>query len=556
MITIEYDKKQNKFLISCDHQDNALVMGLPDRRFRKATRVWAAPPLRRNIEYMASKMNNPQMFSQEALKVFNEARSELKKPLAAEAEFPPWYKFNSDPYAHQMVALKKHYPCDEAAILFEQGLGKTFTSINLTTAWRMADQIDSVIVICPSSIKLVWQNELDEHCPLPTQRHVLTAGKYKAVDDFIENKTDFQWLVVGIEGLSQGKAFDYVERFALSRRCAIIIDESSRIKTPGKTRTDRCIKLGSLSKKRIILSGTSITQGIEDLYCQYKFLNPSIIGFDSFYTFRANYCITQQIEVGFEKYVTKIIGYQNEDELISSVGPYTSRVEKKDALDLPEKIFTNRILTMNPAQKKLYKDMKDEFMVEIEKEEYEVTTVLEQMLRLQQITGGFYPRDDGEKVTPTQIPGANAKLNELMSLLDEISGKVVVWCQFRSEISMIADALTKAGVPFVEFHGGIDDDTKRANVNSFRKSTPKVFLATRAAAYGLTLIEASTAIYYSQGYSLEEYAQSQDRIHRIGQKYPCDYIHLLCENTVDIKIIKALEGKKNLADLVYSMMKE
>lgn len=554
---INYDQKTNKFLIQANFDENSIVMGMPDRRFRKGSRVWAAPALKRNIQYMAARMNNKSMYSPEAWAVYSGKRKEYEQPPMGEQQFPVWYDFKNSPMEHQDQALKKFFPLNEAAIFFEQGLGKTFTSINLVSAWRMTNNIDSVVVICPSSIKLVWQEELDKHCPIPTQRHVLVAGKYKAADRFIEEREDFQWLMVGIEGLSQGKAIEYVKRFMLGRRCAIIIDESSRIKTPNKTRTDRCIDLGKMAKKRIILSGTSITQGVEDLYTQYKFLNPEILGYDSFYSFRAQYCITTQIEVGMDRSVTKIIGYKNEDELIKTVGPYTVRVEKDDVLDLPPKVFTNRYVEMNPTQKKLYRDMKDELFAEIDGTEYEVTTVLEQMLRLQQITGGHYPHDDGEKVIPTPIPGKNPKIEELMTVLDEISGKAIVWCQFRSEIELVAKALQKAGIHFMEFHGGCTEEEKGLAVQSLRHDPKcKVFLATRAAAYGLTLTEASTAIYFSQGYSLEEYAQSQDRIHRIGQNDHCNYIHLVCDKTVDTKIIKALEGKKNVADLIYSLVKE
>jgi SNF2 family DNA or RNA helicase len=556
---INYEAKTNKFLIKCAYEHNTLVAGLPDRRFRKGSRVWAAPALRRNVEYLAKNINNPQYYSKEALDVFNQKRKELVQKPTGEKSFPAWYDFKNPPMAHQKEGLEKFFPLNEAAILYEQGLGKTYTSINLVAAWRMTNHIDSVVVICPSSIKLVWENELDEHCPIPTQRHVVVAGKNKQVERFLEDKTDFQWLIVGIEALSQGRAYEYLERFLLGRKSAIIIDESSRIKTPGKTRTDRCVKAGLIAKKRIILSGTSITQGVEDIYTQYKFLNPDILGYDSFYSFRAQYCTTMQMEVGHNKYVTKIVGSKNEDELIKAVAPYTERVEKKDVLNLPDKIFTNRYVTMNPTQKKLYEDMKDELFSQIDEDIYEVTSVLEQMLRLQQITGGHYPWDDGEQVVPKPIPGKNPKLEELMELLTEISGKVIVWCQYRCEIEMVADRLRKENINFVEFHGGCSSDEKKQSVTRFRKIPDvKVFLATRAAAYGLTLTEASTSVYYSQGYSLEEYAQSQDRIHRIGQKSKqgCNYIHLLCDKTVDTKIMKALQDKKNTADMIYSLMKE
>lgn len=557
---IEFETKSNKFIISTQYgtTDSNIVMGLPDRRFRKGSKTWGAPALRRNIEYMRKHMNNTTMYSPEALKAYN-------KPIHARVSvggFPSWYKFKKyQPMKHQATTMDKAYHMDEYAILFEQGLGKTFAAINLAAAWRMENKIDAVIVICPSAIKLVWEEELEIHCPIDYQPQVMMAGKYKKIDRFIEEKTDFQWLVVGVEALSQGHAHKYLDRFLMSRRCLIVIDESSRIKTPNKTRTDRCIAFGLKATKKLILSGTSVTQGIEDLYTQFRFLNPNIVGFDSYYTFRANYCIMMNIQVGVNawgepKYIPKVVGYRNEDELIKSIAPYTTRAEKADVLDLPEKVFQNRYIEMTPPQKKAYQDMKDELFIEVGEQEYEVATVLEQMLRLQQITGGFYPHDDGEKIVPMPLPGKNPKVVELMNLMGEIKGKVVIWCQFRCEIEAVALALKKAGIQTVQFHGGCDHAEKKFAVHSFRhEPKTKVFLATRAAAFGLTLIEASTAIYYSQGYSLEEYDQSQDRIHRIGQKDSCNYIHLVCNRTVDTKVIKALADKKSVAVMVYDSMK-
>ncbi len=106
------------------------------------------------------------------------------------------------------------------------------------------------------------------------------------------------------------------------------------------------------------------------------------------------------------------------------------------------------------------------------------------------------------------------------------------------------------------FTAAVTTQKKICSEGFSNKRKTRVFLATRAAAYGLTLVAASTAIYFSQGYSLEEYSQSQDRIHRIGQNDHCNYIHLVCDRTVDTKVIKALGDKKSVADLIYSLVKE
>lgn len=558
---VTYHEKTNKFLIKCNHNENHLPAALPDRRFRKGTAIWAAPALRRNIEMMNEKFSKD-AFDEKALAVLNKKLAEFATPVDQSIVFPSWYKFKNKPMGHQQKALDKHFKQNEAAILFKQGLGKTFTSINLMSAWRMTNQIDAVLVVCPSSIKMVWENELDEHCPIDTQTHAIIAGKSKkALDRFINEKTDFQWLVVGIEGFSQGNAFETVKKFMMTRRVGIIIDESSRIKTPGKIRTNRCIELGKLAYKRLILSGTSITQGIEDLYSQFEFLNEDIIGYSSYYSFRAQFCVTIPVEIAEDKWVDKIVGYKNEDELMNLLRPYCSVVEKEDALDLPPKVYQRRYVKMSPTQAKMYKEMKHELVIEATTSEaefdYEVDSTLEQRLRLRQITGGHYPWDDGENVIPQPIPGKNPKIEETMALVEEIDGKMLIYCLFKPEISLIAEELEKREIHYVEFHGSCTEEEKRHAVKTFRTDPDtKVFLCTKAAAYGLTLIEATYIIVYSMDESLEILDQLSDRIHRIGTVDTCNYLMLASEKTLDVDTINKVKYKDIVATTTYKMLKD
>lgn len=553
---IEYEERSNKFIIRTEqYSEGSIVAGMPERRYRKASRTWAAPALKRNVRYMDAHMNNPQIYSAEALEVFNRVRGSLNGGSLDESEFPADFKFKNPPMEHQMKALNKAYPLDSFALLFEQGLGKTYTTINLITAWYQAGLVDSAVIVCPSSIKLVWEKEIDKHCPIDTTRHVLASGQYKKADEFIKNKDGFQWFILGVEALSQGKAHEYMEKFFYGRKVAMAIDESSRIKNRTATRTTKCFTAGGMAKKKLILSGTSITQGVEDWYAQFFFLDKEILGYNSYYPFRDHFCVTMSMEVAPNRFQTKIIGYKNQEELMKLVGPYAMRVEKEDALDLPDKVFMNRYIEMGREQKKIYKTMEEELLSVVEGGVYEVTTILEQMMRLQQITGGFQPYDNSENVQPVPIKGRNAKVDEVVSLLEEIEGKVIIWCQFNAEIDAVAEALDKEKVSYVKFTGQSEDSEKSEAVESFQEGNTKVFLASRAAAYGLTLTAASYAIYYSLGYSYEMYAQSQDRIHRIGQKDKCTYIHLVCQGTVDEKVLSALEIKRDTAAQVYQSLK-
>lgn len=554
---LEIDYKSGKFLIKCSPDLNDLVMSMPERRFRKGTKVWAAPALRRNVEYMERHMNNRGHYTDQAYSEYMRIRNDNARAPGDEGGFPPDWEFKCyQPMGHQVDALRKYFPLNEAALFFEQGLGKTFTSINLAAAWAACGKIDAVLVICPASIKLVWENELEKLCPLPYTSHSIRPSNKRATEKFITTQSfDLPWLIMGVEALSQGSAYKLAQRYCTFRRVAIIVDESSTIKNHKATRTDKCISLGKLAKKRVILSGTSITNGIEDLYSQFQFLNADILGFHSYYSFRNHYCQTFDMEVADNKWVTKITGYKNEDELLRLVRPYATRVEKRDVLDLPEKVFMDRMVKMGPAQRQIYNEMAEKLRSYVEGSEYEVTSVLEQMMRLQQITGGHYPHDDGETVSARRIPGSNTKITELKQVLAETSGKVVIFCRFRPEIDDIAEELDHLEVDYVVFHGGRTDEEKKQAVDRFQNGGAMVFLASKAAARGLTLHAASDMIYYSQDYNLDDYSQSQDRIHRIGQDMGCTYTHLLCEDSIDVNVIRALRDKQSIADLVYGMLK-
>jgi SNF2 family DNA or RNA helicase len=543
----QIDYRQGKFFIHLPFSYNHIIRGMPSRKFNKRSNCWVAPAVGRNVKYIKTNFNidyltptaNKFIATFEEMKVSNES-------------FPAWYRFKNEPMAHQMDALNKAWGNDQFAFLFEQGLGKTFTAINWATALRIENKIDSVVVICPSSIKLVWEYELDEHCPIPTEKFVMSAGGNKGAEKFMFDKDkEFPWLIMGVEALSQGSAKDVLNKFVQTRNCALIVDESSRIKTPGKKRTERVVAAGREAKYRAILSGTPVTQGVQDLFAQFQFLNEQILGFDNYYSFRNHFCVMG----GFEQ--RQIVGYVNMPELIELIEPYSMRVIKKDALDLPDKVYEQRFITMSSEQARIYKELKKEMVAEIKDSDkrIEVESVLEQMMRLQQITGGHYSlledtqfKEDEriiKKYSTHRIDGTNAKLNELMQVMDDTFGsyenrdaKCIVWARFVPEIALIKETLLEAGWTVV-------------TVQQFQNGGAQVFLATQqAAGMGLTLTAAETVIYYSNTFSLEHRLQSEDRCHRKGTVNKVTYVDLICDSTVDARVHDVLAGKYTIADLV------
>jgi SNF2 family DNA or RNA helicase len=181
----------------------------------------------------------------------------------------------------------------------------------------------------------------------------------------------------------------------------------------------------------------------------------------------------------------------------------------------------------------------------------QVTTVnvLTQLMRLHQITCGHFTADDG---SIQDIK--NNRLNELMNVLDEIEGKVVIWAHYQYDVKKIIKEIQKIHGPrsVVDYYGLTPQNLRDEYRYAFQNDDNVRYLVgtPQTGGYGITLTAANTMIYYSNGYDLEKRLQSQDRIHRIGQKKPVTYIDIIAEDTVDNKIVKALRKKINIASEV------
>jgi SNF2 family DNA or RNA helicase len=144
------------------------------------------------------------------------------------------------------------------------------------------------------------------------------------------------------------------------------------------------------------------------------------------------------------------------------------------------------------------------------------------------------------------------RIVELLDVLSEVEGKVVIWAQFERDVTNIIKALSKeyGDDSYVDYYGLTPQEDRQKNIKKFQDpdSPVRFFVGTtQTGGYGITLTAASTMIYYSNGYDLEKRQQSEARIDRIGQEKPMTYIDLIVENTVDTRIVKALRKKVDIA---------
>jgi SNF2 family DNA or RNA helicase len=356
---------------------------------------------------------------------------------------------------------------------------------------------------------------------------------------------DLHILIMNVEAFSTQKGVDFAARFLNSHNTYMAIDESTTIKNPGAKRTKSIVSLGKHAKYRRILTGSPITKSPLDLYKQCEFLDEYLLDHSSYYTFRTRYAIMRKANFNGRS-VEIVVGYKNLAELSDKIKPFSYRVLKDDCLDLPKKTFMKRIITLSAEQEKVYKQMKEMALAQLNGKLLTTANALSQLMRLHQITCGHFKANDGSTQTLK-----NNRLSELMDLLDEVEGKAVIWAHYQYDVQTILTAIKKeyGDESVVDYYGKTPNDERQDNIKKFQDDPRCRFLVGTPATggYGITLTAASTMIYYSNGYDLEKRQQSEARIDRIGQENPMTYIDIICEDTVDERIVKALRKKINIA---------
>lgn len=473
------------------------------------------------------------------------------------------------------------------ALLMGMGTGKSKIIID-TAAWNYAKgRVTALVVIAPNGVHTNWVlNEVEAHMPDWIPHHAaywrsgFKAKEKKAWNKLWNNKVDgLRVFTFNVEAFSSDKAKAELRKILNSFNCLLAIDEAHRIKTPGAKRTKALLNLGKHATMKRILTGTLLTNSPLDSYAPFKFLSPNIIGYNTFSGFKSHFSIIEKMTAYNKvKQVNQeydhVVAYRNIPEIVKSVSPYTFFVRKEDCLDLPDKIYENIYVDLTTEQKKLYDQLildgiakireqnPDTEVPEFNSPDEELWWFIQQsmgatagivksentlttLLRLQQIIGGWVNDDLGEL--------HELKSNRLKVLIDTIEGiegSMIIWARFKPEMEAIATALRKVygNDSVVEYHGSVDVSLRADNVKRFQDKSARFFVGnTHSGGIGLTLTAATTMIYYSNDFSYEARAQSEDRAHRIGQSHNVVYIDLIAMGTVDEKISKALAAKAKMA---------
>ena len=445
-------------------------------------------------------------------------------------------------YPHQFEAIRRGEAAGSLAIFHEPGLGKTRTTLEIFRQLRQEIPLLKLLIVCPLSIiDAAWGADIQTFTTLRwclLKRYDRTASVFLINYELLIRSTGVRLLQVS---------------GVLLHPLMLVIDESSRLRDPRSLTTKMILTLAERCQYRFVLSGTPTPNGLHEIHAQIRVVDPDCLP-RSFYTFRRTYfylgrgskmlsdappnraAMQELFRQGWEWKITD----EKRDQLLARIAPICSWVRKSDALQLPERITTIRHVTLSPQEQRAYDQMKQQLVVEFERETVTAEIALTKLMKLRQLASGFLYGETIRHHTGT------SRLTVLLETLEELGPQpVIIWCQFHEEIEQVIAALGEKAVTL--YAKTVD---RNESLRRFGTEAQYLIAHPRSAGHGLTLTQASTCVWYSLDWSLEAYSQANDRIHRIGQTRSCLYVHLIAPRLIDEDLWAVLQQKRTLPEAI------
>lgn len=455
-----------------------------------------------------------------------------------------------------------------------------------------------------------YDEQLPLHSPVPCVSYLwkgLPTSKVRqnALREFVLERTPgkLKWFFVNVEAFSVDSAMPIFKAYLEKNAVAVCVDEATVIKNPSAHCTTNIVQglndlehqgrvvvgLTTKSIVRAVLTGTQSTNNPFDQYSYGEFLFPGFWRMN-YATFKHHFGLIKQfyvhgtkrpkerllskedivrirgqLDAGFrlkdvaDKNFTSTsvvaylqahrectVPYKNLQEMKERMAPFSFVKLKKDCYDLPEKQRIKVHVTLSPAQAKIYKDLIRDAHAEYEDKELDVMAKMALITRLSQVTGGFFPSNEGEKPTPIE---GNGKLQALKKEIEETDERPLIVCaRFTAELETIFDAFKDQGARIL--YGKTSAGERSETVEQFKKGAVPILVAQpKVCSMGFNFQAACNMFFYSNSFSFLIRAQMEDRIHRDGQTSDhVIYRDLIAKGTVDERILRVLEDGQDLLD--------
>ncbi len=442
-----------------------------------------------------------------------------------------------DAFSYQKEAVDAVKDLDYASIFHEQGLGKTKIAIDLLLYWIKKTSIDTVLIVTKKQLVANWLREFENHTLIHPA--ILDTNRNRNYDVFCGPA---RVVITNFEILVTEK-----ERFQLylnTRNVAIIIDESTKLKNPKSKLTQTFFDLSTSFKKRVIMTGTPIANRPYDIWAQIYFLDQGESLGTDFQKFKREVDLSNKL--ANDKDLQQIFEEKVSD-IYNHIKKFSVRKTKSSGIvHLPDKVYINEVTEFLPKQRELYNQICEELEIEVVKYGEKIfddsSAIVKRLLRLVQVVSN-------PKLVDESYNEESAKeilLDKILCTILDKNEKCIVWSNFIENINFFSRKYRRYGT--AKIHGKLTIEERNKAVDFFRTDECKILFATPASAKeGLTLTMANHVIFYDRGFSLDDYLQAQDRIHRISQKRTC-YVHnVIIKGSIDEWIDVLLQAKQNAA---------
>lgn len=451
--------------------------------------------------------------------------------------------YPTKPFDYQLDGIKYGLTHDNWLLLDPPGLGKTLQMIYLAEELKAQRGIEHCLIICGiNTLKTNWKKEINKHsnldCVIIGER-INSKGKvnYASISDRanqLVNKINEFFIIINIESLRDSLVIDAI-RNSVNNFDMMVFDEVHQARSATSEQGKNLLKLRNVGKYHIGLTGTVMLNSPIDCYVPLKFINKENSNLTNFKRF---YCVYDQ------RFRYSIIGYKNADLLKKQIERNSLR-RSKDLLKLPPKVVIKQYIEMNKDQIKLYDDIKQNVLEDIDRVNISTNSLLGKIVRLRQAS-----------TCPSVLTTKNidsAKIEYACELVDKICSdneKVIIFSVFKEPLSVLKEKLKKYNP--VLCTGDIPDLEVSKNIDKFQNDEEcKVFLGTISkCGTGITLTSASYEIFLDSSWTDGVETQAEDRAWRIGSNKTVFVYKLINLNTIDERVQDILENKKVLSDYI------